>query len=182
MYTCYYLFLTLVTGHLKVSKYLHNHWRRMAHGVEVLQVITTATGATELSLTQTLAQTTHAHQSVTGSELNRAINYWQTQLTHQVISRHRAGMRVYHERVNVICVKITRWSYVMQVCYSWSCAAGWRTTYLVLSRARPPLDAFWKWSHTVQLSSVCALHVNSCTEGVYSLFASLAFRARTRTL
>ena len=54
----------------------------MAHGVEVLQVIITTTGATELSLTQTLAQTTHVHKSVTGSELNRAINYGQTQLTH----------------------------------------------------------------------------------------------------
>ena len=75
MYTCHYLFLALVTGHLKVSKYLHNHWGWMEHDVEVPQMITTATGATELSLTQTRAQTAHTHESVAGCELDWVINY-----------------------------------------------------------------------------------------------------------
>ena len=47
----------------------------MAHGVEVLQVVTTATGATELPLTQTLAQAVHTYESVTSRELDRAIDY-----------------------------------------------------------------------------------------------------------
>ena len=64
--------------------------------LHVLQVITTATGATELSPTQTLAQTTHAHKSVTGSEMNRVINYGQT------------GMRIVYQDYRLRWIPILR--------------------------------------------------------------------------